>query len=394
MGDTAGPMPWKVTNVSELRLVLVHHVRTLGRPVAAAAREFGVSRKTAHKWLKVHDADPAAPLGDRSRRPKRSPGRTPPGVEAAVLAVRDQRNWGPRKIRAHLLRTGAVPAGGAPSARTLANVLRRNGRVGDPPGGPADPPVHRFERGGPNDLWQLDHQGRVEVDRRRLYPLTVLDDHTRYLLAYEPVGDKTMAVAWDVLWGAFDAAGLPREVLDDNAFNTLGVARPVGLSWFDGRPVRLGIRPLHGRPYHPQTQGKVERVHGSAARELLYFDARRGDEAAFRADCARWRRDYNTLRPHEALGDAVPADRWVPSPRRRPPALPDPESYYPAGSVLRKVCDEGLVRFAGCRILLGRGVAGQPVRVEARDGGAVAVFYCWKEVRCLSHDQLLKDRVL
>src|SRR4051812_16566187 len=114
-------MPWKVEPpVSELRLALVHNVRTLGRPVAVVAREFGVSRKTAYKWLAVYDAAaaaaaaaaavPAPTLADRSRRPARSPGRTAGAVEERVLAVRDKRNWGPRKIRAHLLAGGVVAA--------------------------------------------------------------------------------------------------------------------------------------------------------------------------------------------------------------------------------------------------------------------------------------------
>ena len=374
----------------ELRLALVHNVRTLGRPVAAAAREFGVSRKTAHKWLAVHDADPLACLGDRSRRPASSPARTGDAVERAVLAVRDRRNWGPRKIHAHLRRTGGVAAGALPSVRTVANVLRRHGRVAPPP---PRPEPRRFERPAPNDLWQVDHQGGVEVQRRRLFPFTVIDDHSRWLLAYEPLPDKTMARAWEVLWAAFGEAGLPRQVLSDNAFNTMGTDRPVGLSWFDARLLRLGIRPAHGRPYHPQTQGKAERVQGSAARELIYFDARRDGPEHFAADCRRYRDDYNTLRPHEALGDEPPASRWRPSPRRRPDALPEPETHYTAGAELRRVCAEGTVRVDGFRALVGRGIAGQPVRVERRDR-ELAIFYCSKQIRLLSHDQLERGKVL
>lgn len=379
--------------MSELRLALVHHVRTLGRSVAVAARAFGVSRKTAHKWLAVYDADPAAAplLADRSRRPAASPRRTAPGVEAAILAVRDGRNWGPRKIRAYLLATGAVDPAALPSGRTVARVLGRCGRVG---AAAPRPDVQRFERGAANDLWQVDHQGRVEVERLKVHPLSVIDDHSRYLLAYVPLADKTMPRVWDVLWGCFAEAGLPRAVLSDNAFGTMGLERPVGLSWFDARLVRCGIAPSHGRPYHPQTQGKVERFHGTAARELLFFDARRDCTEHFAADCQRWRRDYNTLRPHEALGDAVPLSRWRPAlDRPRPAALPEPESYYPAGAELRKACVEGLVRVDGYRVLVGRGVGGQVVRLERR-AAEVAVYYCWKEVRCLSHDQLTKDKVL
>jgi transposase InsO family protein len=414
--------------VSQLRFALCHADRTCGRPVAAAAREFHVSRKTAHKWLKVFDdaagaaaaaaaassssssssggaaaatAPPRAEdLADRSRRPRASPARTPAAVEADVLAVRDRFGcWGGRKIRAYLVqqaaRDGRPPPPGLPSVRTVDAVLSRHGRVS--PRDPTPPaPPQRFERDAPNRLWQLDHKGGVEVARRKLFPFAVIDDHSRYLLAFEPLPDKTMARCWDVLWGAFEQAGLPEQVLCDNAFNTMGLERPVGLSWFDARLVRLGIDPIHGGPYHPQTQGKVERLNGSAAAELIFFNARRDSHEHFAADCRRWRDDYNALRPHQAIGDLPPVSRWRPSTadRPRPAALPDPASYYPPGAELRKVCQEGLVRVDGYRILVGRGIGGQMIRVERRDAGELAILYCRKQVRLLSHDQLLKDKVL
>jgi transposase InsO family protein len=391
--------------VSELRFALCHAVRTCGTGVAAAAREFAVSRKTAHKWLRAFDAlraaDPAGPppsaadLADRPRAPRARPGKTAAAVEADVLAARDRFGWGGRKLRAYLVQQAARdgrPPPAVPSVRTVDAILARNGRVARP--GPAPAP-QRFERDAPNRLWQLDHKGGVEVDRRKLFPFGVIDDHSRYLLAFEPLPDKTMARCWDVLWAAFEQAGLPEQVLCDNAFNTTGTDRPCGLSWFDARLVRLGIDPIHGGPYHPQTQGKIERLNGSAHAEFIYRHARRDSADHFADDCRAWRDVYNTLRPHQAIGDRPPVSRWRPAAdRERPAALPEPASYYPAGAELRKVCQEGLVRLDGYRILVGRGIGGHPVRVERRDGGELAVYYCRRLVRLLSHDQLAKDRVL
>ena len=352
-------MPWKVKAVSDCRFALCHAVRTLRVPVARAAREFGVSRKTAHKWLKVADALPAGydaqQLADRSRRPAASPARTAEDVERQVLDVRDRYNWGPRKIRAYLLQQAArdgLPPPVLPSVRTLASVLLRNGRVGAAEPTPA---LQRFERPGPNELWQVDHKGPFEVQRKRLAPFTVLDDHSRYCLAFRPCGDKTMATAFDILWGLFADAGLPDAILSDNAFNTTGVAAP-GLSWFDSRLIRLGIKPLHGRPYHPQTQGKCERFHGSAVREFIFHHARRDDLAHFEQDAERWRGVYNALRPHEALGDRPPAERWRPSNRKRPGKLPEPQ--YAAGQITRTIHDCGEVYFKGYCFLVGRSLAG------------------------------------
>ncbi|HYG75036.1 MAG TPA: leucine zipper domain-containing protein [Planctomycetota bacterium] len=87
--------------MSDIRLAFVHLVRTLKKPVSAACREFGISRKTGYKWLKRFDADRIRPLLDHSRRPRSSPAQTAAATEQRVLDVRDRYGWGPRKIRAH-----------------------------------------------------------------------------------------------------------------------------------------------------------------------------------------------------------------------------------------------------------------------------------------------------
>jgi transposase InsO family protein len=274
-------MPWKVDPVPEQRTALVHAVRTAGLPVAEAARRYGVSRKTAFKWLARFDADPADPLADRSRRPSASPARTPAEVEAAVLAARDRWGWGPRKLHAVLKAEGRP----APPVRTIAAILRRHDRVAAT-APPADvPPPQRFERGAPNELWQLDFKGPLEVERRRVSPLAILDDHSRYCLALRPCVDQTYATVQAVLWDLFGDVGLPEALLCDNAFSARHTA--VGLSAFDAWLIRLDIRPIHGRGYHPQTQGKVERFNGTLQREL-WPTARR--------DTTRWRTSGPTAR--------------------------------------------------------------------------------------------------
>ena len=163
----------------------------------------------------------------------------------------------------------------------------------------------------------------------------------------------------------------------------------MGLSWFDARLVRLGIRPTHGRPYHPQTQGKVERLHGSAQRELIDFNARRDDLDDFGEDCRRWRTTYNTIRPHEALNDLPPVTYWKPSNRPRPKALP--EVSYPADAITRTVSFAGDFRYQNARILVGRGIAHEKVRIEVREHD-IAVYYAWRELRVIPNDLLAGGR--
>ena len=371
-------MPWSTATVSEIRTAFVHAVRTARESVAAACRRFAVSRKTAYKWLGRFDAGES--LDDRSRAPHRSPRRTDDELERAVLAVRDEFGWGPRKIVAYL-RNRSRPA---PPSRTAAAILRRHTRIASPaPVGPP-PESQRFERTEPNQLWQLDFKGYSEVERRKVFPLTVLDDHSRFLLALRCCPDQTLAPAWDILWGVFGEYGLPDAVLCDNAFGTHGRSAP-GLSWFDGRLVRLGVRPIHGRAYHPQTQGKVERLHGTLEAEV-YPRLSRDTVAAFQAGLDEWRRGvYNAVRPHQGIGDVPPVTRWAPSPRRRPPALPSVE--YPVGSVVRRVSGTGDIRWRSAKILVGQGAVGQDVRVE-ETGGCVVVWFGTHKVREVPLDRL------
>lgn len=379
-------MPWDARSVSEIRLAFVHEVNTLGSSVAAACRKFGISRKTGYKWLGRYRGDPQQWLHDQSRQPRHSPGRTPAGVEAAVLHVRDRFGWGPRKIRAFLARE--QPELPLPSERTCAQILTRQGRIA--PRESSAAAVQFFEKERPNQMWQCDYKGPLEVARRRVHPFAVLDDHSRFLIALRACADLTMATAFAVLWDAFGEFGLPESILCDNAFGSVHQA-PKTLSWFESRLVRLGIIPLHGRPYHPQTQGKVERFNRTLEDEV-WPSIRREDLDAFDHDLQRWRREiYNLVRPHQALGDLPPLTRYRPSSRPRPAFLPELE--YPPGSVLRTVAGGGDISWKGCRIQVGAGIAGERVRIEERDR-EVAVLYAWKEIRCLAHDQLRKDTVL
>jgi transposase InsO family protein len=380
-------MPWKVSNMSEVRFALCHSIRTLGVPIAKAAHEYGVSRKTIYKWLERFDAQPpVAQMCDQSRSAHRVHGRSAAEVEQAVLKVRDEYGWGPRKIHAVLRRESFTPL---PCLRTVANILSRSGRV-TPAVAKPNEATQRFERPQPNDLWQVDHKGPVEVERQKWMPLTVIDDHSRYALRFMPLADRTMATAFPVLWDLFGEVGLPVSILTDNAFGTLN-GRVGGLSWFDAQLVRLGINPIHGRPYHPQTQGKVEALHGSVVRELIRRNARRDNIQHFIEDCQTWRSIYNTKRPHEALDDEVPLSRWKPSDRKRPSSLP--EVQYDAGLTLRKVFDPGLITWKHSRVRIGHGLIGQWVSVEEEDEETV-FRYAFKQVRRLRHDQFRKDQVV
>jgi transposase InsO family protein len=326
-------------------------------PFTDLCRRFGVSRKTGYKWLERFDRDGHAGLIDRSRRPRHSPARTPPDVERAVLRVRDAHPaWGGRKIRRVLLNRGhpAVPA-----ASTITMILQRHGLISDQ-SSRQHQSWQRFEHPRPNDLWQMDFKGHFATQNGRCHPLTVLDDHSRYCIGLRACTHERADTVETELIGMFRRYGLPRRMLMDNG-------APWGSDWtHPWTPLtvwllRLGIRVTHGRPYHPQTQGKDERFHRTLVAELLQdrvFDHVPACQAAF----DRWRHVYNHDRPHEALQLETPATRYTPSARPYPDPLP-PLEYGP-GDVIRRVQDGGVVHFHGQVFRVGRAFRGNRVALR------------------------------
>jgi len=356
-------VPWKEVSAVDLREEFVLLARGEGSNMRALCRRFGISPTTGYKWLARHAAAGRAGLHDRSRRPNRSPGRTHEAVEAQVLALRDAHPaWGGRKLRRRLLDLGQT---GAPSAGTITAILRRNGRL-DMAGAERQPPFIRFEHAAPNDLWQMDFKGHFAVGRSRCHPLTVLDDHSRFALCLEACADERADTVQERLTAAFRRYGLPWRILADN-----------GAPWGDDADsphtvltvwlLRLGIAVSHGRPYHPQTQGKAERFHRSLAAELLAHQP-----FADFVDCQRrfdaWRHVYNTERPHEALDLDVPVTRYSSSPRPFPESLPPIE--YDSADIVRRVDAAGRISYRAQRLRIGKAFRGYPValRPAIRDG--------------------------
>jgi transposase InsO family protein len=378
-------MPWDPDQpLPAQRADLVELVLRRDCPVTKACLDFGVSRKTAYKWLHRATQPQPQPLRDRSRRPHRCPTQTPEPTERSILQVHDDYAWGARKIHAYLCQHGhAVPS---PSA--VHKVLRRHGRVAAT--GPAAPPV-RFQRSAPNHLWQMDFKGPLAGPPRRRYLLTVEDDCSRYLLAVRLVADQTMASAWAVLWPLWGAVGLPLAILSDNGFAPRGPAEG-GLSWLEARLSRLGIQALHGRAYHPQTQGKVERAHETMGREILPRLDWSGPEEQVAGQLEHWRQQvYNLLRPHEALGNATPASCWYPSERPRPPHLP--AVAYPPTMATRKVMQRGEISWQGYEVLVGAGLEGERVGVAVEDN-VLVLRYGSRELRRVPLEAMTKGRMV
>lgn len=361
-------MPWRECDRVSERQELVFWADREGANVSALSRQFGVSRKTAHKWLRrASEGDHT--LADHNRRPHRSPGRTPPDIEAQICELRRENPaWGGRKLAA-LLRQDGVPQPPAPS--TITGILARHDLLA--PDRRKQRAWQRFEADQPNELWQMDFKGHVATARGRCHPLTVLDDHSRFNVGLAACSDERAATVQGALTAIFQRYGMPHRMLMDNG-------APWGAG--GGHPhtqltawlMRLDIDVSHGQPYHPQTQGKDERFHRTLKSEVLARRATWADLAELQRAFDAWRLIYNFRRPHEALADRPPATRYAPSRRPFPSALPP--IAYASDDVVRKVQQDGEIYFRGKEYQVGKAFRGQPVALRATDDGVWDVYYC------------------
>jgi transposase InsO family protein len=334
-------MPWEEVTRMSLRQEFVQLAMQPGANRRELCRRFKISPKTAYKWLGRYKLAGQEGLEDRSRRPHRSPGRTNQATEQEVISVRAEslNCWGGRKLSRRLIERGGSKL--APS--TITKILHRHGLI-EPERSAAATPWQRFERGIPNELWQMDFKGHFAlVDGRRCHPLTVLDDHSRFALLLEACADERRDSVQTALTAAFRRCGLPGTMLMDNGppwgYSQENSWTALGL-WL----VRLGIRVIHGRAYHPQTQGKDERFHRTLKFELLrHFNFTSLEHCQREFD--RFRNRYNLERPHDALGLETPASRYRISPIPFPETLPPIE--YPAGLEVRKVQSDGRFNYRG-----------------------------------------------
>lgn len=351
-------MPWQEQSRMSLRQEFVTLALQGEVSVRELCRRFGISPPTGYKWLRRYQAAGRTGLADHSRRPHTSPARTPAALEACIVAVRHAHPaWGGRKIRAWLQAQGDDTV---PSASTITAILRRHDLL-DPDESAKHTAWQRFEHPQPNDLWQLDFKGHFPLAQGRCHPLSVLDDHSRFALGLVACGNEQDQTVRTHLTSLFRRYGLPWRILTDNSGPWGSTQAEQPLTAFSVWLIRLGIAVSHGRHFHPQTQGKVERFHRTLKAELLR-DTAYATVTDAQQSFDTWRQTYNHERPHEALALAVPASRYQVSPRPFPETLP-PLEYAP-GETVGTVRRNGQLHYQHHDYYISLALADQPVAVR------------------------------
>jgi transposase InsO family protein len=303
----------------DVRLRFVQDVHRPGWSIAEVCRRYQVSRKTGYKWLERYEHAGPAGLEDRSHRPYTCPHATPAPIVHQILALQRRFRWGARKV--HWLLEQRVPRELVPTIATVHRILERYGRTGRRRAsrrrfhtGRPDAPLDQ-----PNTIWTADFKGQFRTGNGvYCYPLTVQDAATRFLLGCRGLLTPTIEASWPVFVRLFRRYGLPERIRTDNGapFASCALGRLSLLSvWW----IRLGIHPELIEPAHPEQNGRHERMH-----KTLKADTARPPRRSLAAQQRRFdwfRARYNTERPHEALGQRLPASLYQPSPRSYPSRL-------------------------------------------------------------------------
>ena len=355
-------MAWGMVDVDTQRVHFVEAVSRGEASFSSLCRKYEISRPTGYLWQKRFRDDGVSGLVEASRRPKNSPRQSSEALEEQIVLLRTAHpDWGARKLQVLLSREGIQ----VPSS-TVHRVLRRHGLIHELDSHPAA--VGRFNREVPNQLWQMDFKSPKGWNAH-LGPLSVLDDHSRYALVLDQLPSGCGEDVQVRLEKSFIDYGLPDAMLMDHGQPWWNAQSAGGWTQFSVWLMRVGIRLYYSGVRHPQTQGKVERFHGSLER------ARRRQGMAGKVPDQSWldrfRDEYNQIRPHEALNMQTPASHWQPSARSYTgPADP----AYPEGAELGQLNEQGALRLQGRYWQVAGALAKQTVRIVRIDNRAL-IYY-------------------
>jgi transposase InsO family protein len=304
-------MPWETQSVEDSRYNAVVEYITGQQSAKNVALTYGISRKTLYKFVERFQEEGKRGLRDRSKRPKESPNRLPNEAISLIMSIRlENPDFGSRRIQYEIRHRGYNP----PSISSIHRVLVRAGLVA---GNKSEKEWKRFEHSKPNELWQLDIKGPLNIrGYGKVYPIDIIDDHSRFIVGMYIYEQQTQENVLDVVDIALSRYGHPQAIITDNGsqFTT----RCSGcFTYLESYFAVLGIKHLKTRVCHPQTIGKLERFHRTLKYELfkkvVFTDL---EEANYYTNL--FVNYYNYRRPHQGIGNIPPVERYLPAKKMLP----------------------------------------------------------------------------
>lgn len=366
-------MPWMETSPMEQRIRFIEDHRRDLYTMTELCERYSISRKTGYKWLERFEENGRQGLYDLSRAPHHCPHRITDEVAKLICEARRRHpSWGPEKLLQWL--EPRHPGSDWPAVSTAGDLLARHGLVNkrrrrrrhQHPG------VVPASTTQPNDLWTVDFKGHFRTrDGIYCYPLTVADQHTRYLLACHGLLSTKGCGVRPIFERLFRQYGLPAAIRTDNGvpFATTGIH---GLSQLNVWWMRLGIQHQRILPAHPQQNGAHERMHKTLKAEAIRPP--RANLATQQRTFNAFRWVYNDERPHQSLNGRTPASLYSPS--SRPYSRTLPPVNYPGHFIVKSVTNAGTIRFKARLLFLAHSLSHHPIGLEETDDGIWSIYFC------------------
>jgi transposase InsO family protein len=366
-------MPWTETSPVEQRIKFIADLHLGLYSMSDLCARYSISRRTGYKWRQRHLDDGQAGLQDRSHATHSCPHRMSDEVADLIIWARlEHPDWGARKLIAWL-RPRFPEIQQWPASSSGSNLLARQGLI--PPNrrrrrpkhpGAVPPTTHE-----PNDLWTADFKGQFRTgDGAEVYPLTIADLHTRYLLTCQSLPGVGIKGTRPHFERAFREYGLPKAIRTDNGPPFCSKAIH-GLSRLNVWWLRLGIQHQRIRPASPQENGAHERRHRTLKRAACR--PTKATPTAQQRAFNHFRAEFNHDRPHEALDDDTPGSRYHPSPRNYTHRLPTID--YPGHFTVKRVTNQGSIRFKHKVLFLSRTLDRLPVGLEETEDGIWSLYF-------------------
>lgn len=361
-------MPWQEKSIMSQKEEFVIRAVEGSASFKSLCEEFGISRTLGYELIKRYSSHGLEGLAPRSKAPITHPNKTPKDIEEEILKTRKKYpTWGPRKIKAYLLKQEIK---NLPAISTINAVLKRYGCISHEESLKRKELI-RFEREEPNELWQMDFKGQFQLmNKQTCYPLTIIDDHSRFSLCLKACVDEALLPVKTQLIRTFKEYGLPHQINVDNGrpWGNSCLVRHTQLTvWL----MQVGVKVTHSRPRHPQTNGKNERFHRTLKEDIL--KDRIANFTKVQRLFNKWRYIYNYERPHEGIGMLVPADRYKRSLRTMPIKMNDIE--YSPDAIVRKI-SKSYITFKKQNYLVGKAFIGHYVELKPSEiTGSLDIYF-------------------
>lgn len=366
-------MAWSETNPMDQKVLFISDYLRQLDSISELCRRFGISRKTGYKWLKRYRLDGLDGLKEQSKKPLTHPHKTPYAITQRIIELRTQTRatLGARKLQCRL--QSEFDDKDIPSVSTINNILKREG---------LNKPKKRHRRFDrypnplrageqPNELWSVDFKGQFQLTNGQwCYPLTVMDDYSRYLLGVQSQHSIGLAETQKHFEALFREYGLPERIRSDNgtpfASNAISGLSQLSIWW-----IQLGILPERTEPGKPQQNGKHERMHLTLKRDVCVFPS--ASFSAQQRSFNAFRHSYNHERPHEALEQQLPAKVYTSSTRPFPEKLPSIE--YPSYFQVLKVGTTGMVYLCNAAVYVNHLLKHKYVGIEQIEEDQFDVYF-------------------